>query len=80
MDVPDRAPGERYVEREAVDPGAEGGERARAGGAGCSVYHETVRGRAWSRAWNPGADPIATVKFSGWGKKRIKVAFLRAGP
>ena len=28
---------------------------------------------------DPGADPIATVKFSGWGKKRIKAAFLRAG-
>jgi DNA helicase-2/ATP-dependent DNA helicase PcrA len=26
---------------------------------------------------DPGDDPIATVKFSGWGVKRIKAAFLR---
>jgi DNA helicase-2/ATP-dependent DNA helicase PcrA len=26
---------------------------------------------------DPGADPIATVSFSGWGSKRVKVSFLR---
>ncbi|WP_437799056.1 ATP-dependent helicase [Sorangium sp. So ce693] len=78
MDVPDRAPGERYVEREAVDPGAEGGEGL-ALRRGMRVYHERF-GPGVVESVDPGADPIATVKFSGWGKKRIKVAFLRAGP
>ncbi|KYG07236.1 hypothetical protein BE21_30460 [Sorangium cellulosum] len=77
MDRVERAPGERYVEREAVDAGGEGGEGV-ALRRGMRVFHERF-GPGVVESVDPGADPIATVKFSGWGKKRIKAAFLRAG-
>ncbi|XXT21423.1 UvrD-helicase domain-containing protein [Sorangium sp. So ce429] len=73
----EHAPGERYVEREAVDAGGEGGEGL-ALRRGMRVFHERF-GPGVVESVDPGVDPIATVKFSGWGKKRIKAAFLRAG-
>ncbi|AUX39817.1 ATP-dependent DNA helicase PcrA [Sorangium cellulosum] len=69
----ERAPGERYVEREAGGDGGEGLALRR----GMRVIHERF-GPGVVESVDPGADPIATVKFSGWGKKRIKAAFLRA--
>ncbi len=69
------APGERYIER---DPGADMG----GGGEGVSlrrgmrVTHERF-GPGVIQSVDPGADPIVTVKFPGWGVKRIKAAFLR---
>ncbi|WP_437289045.1 ATP-dependent helicase [Sorangium sp. So ce406] len=77
VDRAERAPGERYVEREAVDAGGEGGEGL-ALRRGMRVFHERF-GPGVVESVDPGADPIVTVKFSGWGKKRIKAAFLRAG-
>ncbi|WP_437725759.1 ATP-dependent helicase [Sorangium sp. So ce861] len=77
VDRVERAPGERYVEREAVEAGGEGGE-GMALRRGMRVFHERF-GPGVVESVDPGADPIATVKFSGWGKKRIKAAFLRAG-
>ncbi|WP_437690448.1 ATP-dependent helicase [Sorangium sp. So ce176] len=77
VDRAERAPGERYVEREAVDAGGDGGEGL-ALRRGMRVFHERF-GPGVVESVDPGADPIATVKFSGWGKKRIKAAFLRAG-
>ncbi len=65
---PTRAPGERYVERDA-DEG---------GGRGQAVFHEKF-GRGMVVSLDAGDDPIATVRFSGWGVKRIKSRFLRFG-
>jgi DNA helicase-2/ATP-dependent DNA helicase PcrA len=65
----DRPAGERYVERET---------EADDGGAmhpGARVEHKTF-GVGVVQAVDPGADPIATVKFSGYGVKRIKARFL----
>jgi len=64
---PQRAPGERYIERD------EGEVRARAGG---KVEHK-VYGLGVVQHIDEGDDPIVTVKFSGYGQKRIKAAFLR---
>ena len=66
--APVRAPGERYVERE------DGG----GGGQGQAVFHEKF-GRGVVTSIDSGDDPIATVRFSGWGVKRIKSRFLRFG-
>jgi DNA helicase-2/ATP-dependent DNA helicase PcrA len=68
--TPSRPPGERFVEREAA-PSGEGG-LAR----GARVMHEKF-GVGVIVEVDAGDDPIATVKFSGWGVKRIKARFLR---
>jgi DNA helicase-2/ATP-dependent DNA helicase PcrA len=68
--IPARPPGERYVERDAHD-GAEGNLAS-----GARVMHEKF-GVGFIVNVDPGDDPIATVRFSGWGVKRIKAAFLR---
>ncbi|UQA55379.1 ATP-dependent helicase [Polyangium aurulentum] len=68
---PTRSPGERYVEREPVDVPGEGG-LAR----GARVMHEKF-GVGVIMEVDAGDDPIATVKFSGWGVKRIKARFLK---
>jgi len=68
---PARSPGERYVEREPVDVPGEGG-LAR----GARVMHEKF-GVGVIMDVDAGDDPIATVKFSGWGVKRIKARFLK---
>jgi DNA helicase-2/ATP-dependent DNA helicase PcrA len=70
---PEVSPGERYVER---DPGADAGGEGLALRRGMRVTHERF-GAGVVQSVDPGADPIATVKFSGWGTKRIKAAFLR---
>lgn len=70
LSPPSRSPGERYIERETPET-AEGG-LAR----GARVMHEKF-GVGFIVDVDPGADPIATVRFSGWGVKRIKAAFLR---
>lgn len=78
--APSRAPGERYIERDAeVGLGASSGSNAgsRAGlGPGMRVMHERF-GAGLVESVDPGEDPSVTVKFSGFGKKRIKARFLR---
>lgn len=69
--VPARSPGERYVEREPADVSGEGGLVR-----GARVMHEKF-GVGVIVEVDPGDDPIATVKFSGWGVKRIKARFLK---
>jgi DNA helicase II / ATP-dependent DNA helicase PcrA len=70
---PGRAPGERYVERE---DSASSEARGRTGG---KVQHK-VYGLGVVQAIDEGEDPIVTVKFSGYGVKRIKATFLRFLP
>jgi DNA helicase-2/ATP-dependent DNA helicase PcrA len=67
---PLRSPGERYVEREDGDDGSE----LRVGGR---VEHKTF-GIGTVQVVDPGEDPVITVKFAGYGPKRIKARFLRA--
>jgi len=69
---PVRAPGERYVERDEHShaPG-EGGFHA-----GARVQHK-VFGVGVVQSVDPGADPLVTVKFSGYGPKRIKASYLQ---
>ena len=69
---PPVAPGERYIEREASAEMGEGFMLRR----GAKVKHERF-GVGTVVSVDPGADPIATVSFSGWGSKRVKVSFLR---
>ncbi len=68
-----RAPGERYVEREAeaADARDEGGF-----GAGGRVWHDKFQAGVVVSV-DAGADPIVTVRFPGYGDKRIKASFLR---
>jgi DNA helicase-2/ATP-dependent DNA helicase PcrA len=54
-----------------ADPDANGGGTHR----GARVRHK-VFGLGWVEDVDAGDDPIATVKFSGHGTKRIKVRFL----
>jgi DNA helicase-2/ATP-dependent DNA helicase PcrA len=63
-----REPGERYVEPE---PDASGVAAHR----GARVRHK-VFGIGWVEGVDGGDDPVATVKFSGHGTKRIKARFL----
>jgi DNA helicase-2/ATP-dependent DNA helicase PcrA len=70
---PEVSPGERYVER---DPGADAGDEGLPLRRGMRVTHERF-GAGVVQSVDPGADPIATVKFPGWGMKRIKASFLR---
>ena len=65
---PAHAPGERYVERD--DPAD--GEGFHIGGR---VEHKTF-GVGTVQAVDSGDDPVVTVKFSGYGPKRIKARFL----
>jgi DNA helicase II / ATP-dependent DNA helicase PcrA len=67
---PVRTPGERYIER---DEGTDGEATLRTGDR---VDHK-VYGLGVVHSVDGGADPIVTVKFSGYGVKRIKAAFLR---
>jgi DNA helicase-2/ATP-dependent DNA helicase PcrA len=67
---PLRTPGERYVERE-TDTRGEG-----TGRAGGKVQHK-VYGIGVVQSIDEGDDPIVTVKFSGYGTKRIKATFLQ---
>jgi len=69
--MPARSPGERYVEREPVEVPGEGGFAR-----GARVMHEKF-GVGTILEVDAGDDPIATVKFSGWGVKRIKARFLK---
>ncbi|APR79975.1 ATP-dependent DNA helicase UvrD/PcrA [Minicystis rosea] len=78
-EAPARAPGERYVERDDHahgDAGGGGGEGELF--TGMRVSHKTF-GVGVVQAVDPGADPIVTVKFSGYGPKRIKARFLQPG-
>ena len=68
---PLRAPGERYVERDVTDDVSDGVICA-----GARVRHEKF-GAGTVVSVDHGDDPIATVRFSGRGEKRIKVSFLR---
>jgi DNA helicase II / ATP-dependent DNA helicase PcrA len=72
-----RSPGERYVEREWADAGGDVGGGGFELRRGMRVTHERF-GAGTVESIDPGAEPIVTVKFSGWGTKRIKAAFLRA--
>jgi DNA helicase-2/ATP-dependent DNA helicase PcrA len=69
--APARAPGERYVERDEGD-GAGEGLLSR----GTRVSHKTF-GVGVVQGVDPGDDPVATVKFSGYEPKRIKARFLQ---
>jgi DNA helicase-2/ATP-dependent DNA helicase PcrA len=70
--APVRPPGERYVE-----PDFDGVSSSGAGLApGTRVTHERF-GAGVVELVDPGDDPAVTVKFSGFGKKRIKARFLR---
>ena len=72
---PQRAPGERYVEREVerdedvADDGAFG--------SGSRVWHDKFQAGVVISV-DAGADPIVTVRFPGYGDKRIKASFLRS--
>jgi DNA helicase-2/ATP-dependent DNA helicase PcrA len=69
---PAREPGERYVERdEHAHESGEGGFHA-----GARVQHK-VFGVGVVQSVDPGADPLVTVKFSGYGPKRIKASYLQ---
>lgn len=70
--APSRAPGERYVERD--DHGDAGGDGELRVGA--RVEHKTF-GVGVVQAVDAGDDPVVTVKFSGYGPKRIKARFLQ---
>ncbi|HSN97620.1 MAG TPA: UvrD-helicase domain-containing protein [Candidatus Nanopelagicales bacterium] len=71
---PSAAPGERYIERDTeADAGAGEGFILH---RGSRVRHERF-GVGTVNSVDPGPDPIASVSFSGWGSKRIKVRFLR---
>jgi len=70
---PERAPGERYIEREP-DHDQAGEEGAIY--VGGRVQHKTFGAGLVIRI-DGGADPIVSVKFSGYGVKRIKAAFLQ---
>lgn len=69
--VIERAPGERYVERDEPDT-----HRA----AGGPEVGDRVTNKAFGYgrvvAIDGGPDPTATVDFVGWGKKRVKARFL----
>ena len=76
--VVDRAPGERYVERDD-DGGSPWSEGSGGGGGvfpGGRVAHKSF-GVGVVRSVDGGPDPTATVRFTGWGDKRIKVRFLQ---
>ncbi len=67
-----RAPGERFVEREdGPSHDDEGGSFS----SGSRVEHARY-GQGTIVLLDPGDDPTATVKFRGWGEKRIKARFL----
>jgi hypothetical protein len=73
--APERAPGERYVERD------DGESSAGEGRVGARVEHKTF-GIGVVQAIDGGSDPIVTVKFSGYTlsgytPKRIKAQFLK---
>ncbi|MBW2452947.1 MAG: UvrD-helicase domain-containing protein [Deltaproteobacteria bacterium] len=75
---PQRPAGERYVERDqdGADDFADGGDGDRGPiGPGTRVRHAKF-GVGVIRQLDDGPDPAATVTFSGWGVKRIKVRFL----
>ncbi len=78
-----RAPGERYFERddEASSSTLRGASREglRAVGlvAGSRVAHKSF-GLGVVIDVDTSADPTATVRFEGWGQKRVKVRFLDA--
>jgi DNA helicase-2/ATP-dependent DNA helicase PcrA len=74
---PPREPGERWVERD-VEAGSIFGEQASSGtlAPGIRVGHASF-GVGVVRAVDSGPDPTATVRFSGWGDKRIKIRFLQ---
>ena len=82
--APARAPGERYVEREDSEPQSasppSATRAAREGdvpSVGGRVEHK-IFGVGVVQSVDPGPDPSVTVKFSGYGSKRIKARFLRA--
>jgi DNA helicase-2/ATP-dependent DNA helicase PcrA len=68
--APAREPGERYVEHDGDDGGRGGIE------VGARVEHRTF-GVGVVQGVDPGADPVVTVKFSGYAPKRIKAQFLK---
>jgi DNA helicase-2/ATP-dependent DNA helicase PcrA len=70
---PARAPGERYVEADEHTDAGGGGEGHLY--SGMRVSHKTF-GAGIVQAVDPGDDPVVTVKFSGYGPKRIKARFL----
>ena len=73
----ERQPGERFVERD-VDASQLSGEVATIGSVapGTRVAHGSF-GIGVVRALDGGSDPTATVRFTGWGDKRIKLRFLQ---
>jgi DNA helicase II / ATP-dependent DNA helicase PcrA len=69
---PARSPGERYVERDVdADEGGEGAFRV-----GSRVQHKAF-GVGVVQGVGGGADPVVSVKFSGYTPKSIKASFLR---
>ncbi|MFO0761004.1 MAG: UvrD-helicase domain-containing protein [Byssovorax sp.] len=72
---PDRAPGERYVEREDA-PDVEASGDVSTGRVGGKVVHKAF-GVGTVVSIDEGDDPIVTVKFPGHGLKRIKAGYLR---
>ena len=76
----ERAPGERFVEREDSERAATSLSRRapRPAGSldvGAVVEHKTF-GVGVIESVDETADPTATVRFSGWATKRIKARFL----
>ena len=80
---PERAPGERFVERDDDAGAVSGGMRPRARisadhglGPGTRVLHKTF-GTGVVLSLDGSADPAAMVQFPGWTPKLIKIRFLQ---
>lgn len=69
---PARAPGERYVERDADVSTGEGIEIRR----GSKVSHQRF-GVGTVQSVDGGSDPSVTVMFPAWGPKKVLVRFLQ---
>lgn len=76
MPAPPRPAGERYIERDPEVGLGGGGSGSLHLAPGVRVMHERF-GAGLVESVDPGDDPSVTVKFSGFGKKRIKARFLR---
>jgi hypothetical protein len=77
-----REAGERFVERDEDAPSGGGFARARSASlrssglmAGSRVAHRSF-GMGVVVDVDESSDPTATVRFEGWGQKRVKVRFL----
>ncbi len=70
----ERAPGERYVERELDEYAAQ--EMLR---RGASVHHAQFGDGRVVALTSVGTEPAAVVDFPGWGEKKVLARFLRPG-